>query len=73
MYGDHLGWMGMGIGMWLFWLLFIVIIVVIVKFVIGNGASNASEESPMKLLKARYARGEINDEEFQQRKHELEK
>jgi uncharacterized membrane protein len=46
---------------------------VIVKLVIGNGASTASEESPMKLLKARYARGEISDEEFQQRKHELEK
>ena len=71
MYGNHTGWMG--IGMWLFWIFLIVIIVVVVKVVVGNSASAASEESPMKLLKARYARGEINDEEFQKRKHELEK
>lgn len=71
MYADHVGWMG--IGMWFFWILLAVIIVVIVKDVIGTGTSSSSGESPLELLKARYARGEIDDEEFQIRKQELEK
>lgn len=71
MNGEHLGWMGLW--MWLFWILLIAIIVVIVKTVRGSNAPTSPMESPLALLKARYARGEINDEEFQRRKHELEK
>lgn len=71
MYADHYGWMGLG--MWFFWILLVVIIVVIVRAVIGTGISSSSEESPIELLKTRYAQGEIDDEEFQIRKHELEK
>ena len=71
MFGENVGWMG--IGMWLFWILFIVIIVVLLKAISGSGTSTLPDKSPMEILKARYARGEIDDEEFQRRRHELER
>lgn len=70
MYGDHFSWMG--IGMWFFWIVLLVIIVVIVKAVTANTTVPPSTESPMEILKSRYARGDIDDEEFQYRKSELE-
>lgn len=71
MYGDNFS--SMGIGMWFFWIVFIVIIVVIVKAVTTSGTQRPSKESAMEILKSRYARGDIDDEEFQRRKSELEK
>ena len=71
MFGEHAGWMGAG--MWIFWILFPVIIIVLLMVLSGSGSASLSENSPMEILKARYARGEIDDEEFQHRRHELEK
>ncbi len=72
MTGDGL-WMGFGGGfMWLFWILIILAIVMLVK---AGGSSETSErhnDSPLEILKKRYANGEIDDEEFQRRKKELE-
>ena len=65
----------MGLGMWVFWIVLIVIIVVLVK-VAGSGSGStpsSPDKSPMEILKARYARGEIDEEEFNRRRHELEK
>jgi len=75
MYGDHFSWMGMGMGMgmWLFWIVLLVIIIVIVKAVTANATVSPPKEEPMEILKSRYARGDIDDEEFQRRKSELEK
>ncbi len=70
MYGDPFSWMG--IGMWFFWIVLLVIIVVIVKAVTTSGTVPPPKESPMEILKSGYARGDINDEEFQHRKSELE-
>lgn len=71
----HDGWMGFGGGfMWLFWILLIVIIVWAVKAVAGGGSTSPThEESPMEILKKRYARGEIDEEEFERRRKELER
>ena len=66
---------GMGIGMWIFWIVLIVVVVLLVR-AFGSGGSAAPlapRESPLDILKARYARGEIDDEEFQRRRRELEK
>jgi len=72
---DHNGamWFGGGL-MWIFWILFIVILVFIVKAIAGNGASTtgSGEDSPLEILKKRYARGEIDEEEFEHRRRELE-
>jgi putative membrane protein len=66
---------GMGLGMWIFWIVLIVIIVALVKvFGPGPGSPPANpDKSPMEILKARYARGEIDEEEFNRRRHGLEK
>jgi len=74
MYGDGM-WMGFGGGfMWLFWILIIIAIVMLVKAGTSgsNQSSNPPNETPMEILKKRYARGEIDDVEYQRRKKELE-
>ena len=67
------GWMGAG--MWLFWILLIVVIVVLLRVVAGDGSPPppGRRDSPLDILKARYARGEIDDEEFEHRRREREK
>ncbi len=71
MYSEGYGWMG--IGMWLFWIILIVIILLIVKAVASNNSALTSKQSAIEILKERYARGEIDEEEFTRRKRELEK
>jgi len=76
MFGTDGGWgFGMGVGMWVFWILLVVIIIALVR-VIGPGSGSppaTPDKSPMEILKTCYARGEIDEEEFQRRRHELEK
>ena len=76
MFGTDGGWgFGMGLGMWVFWILLVVIIIVLVKVISpGSGSSPTTpDKSPMEILEARYARGEIDEEEFHRRRRELEK
>jgi putative membrane protein len=76
---DH-GWgWGMGFGMIsmvLFWVLVIVGIVVLVRWTAaGTGTSSAgptSGKTALDILKERYARGEIQRDEFEQKKRDLE-
>jgi putative membrane protein len=72
MHGDG-SWLG--IGMWLFWILLIVLVVVLVRVLAGGGSATAPghQDSPLEILKARYARGEIDEEEYRRRRQELEK
>lgn len=66
---------GMGVGMMIFWLIVIAVIFILVKQGIG-GASDQSRnvsESPLKVLQKRYASGEIDKDEFESMKKELEK
>lgn len=76
MFATDGGWgFGMGLGMWVFWILLIVIIVAIVKMS-GSGSGtppDRPDKSPMEILKTRYAKGEIDEEEFNRRRRELEK
>jgi putative membrane protein len=73
---DHNGTMFFGGGlMWIFWILLIVIVVVAIK-ALGNsgttGNKNSQTDSPMEILRKRYARGEIDEEEFERRRKKLE-
>ncbi len=68
------GWMSMmGFGMLfmaLFWVALIVGIVLVVKWLMGQGGASR-EDSALDILKKRYARGEINKQEFEERKRDL--
>lgn len=73
-YNGGWGWMGFGmIGMSLFWILLIVAIVSLVKGMWGVSASaeRRQEKAALGILKERYARGEIEKEEFEQKKRDL--
>jgi len=59
-----------GFSMLLFWGVVIVALVVVVKWIAGS-TSAASERTPLETLKERYARGEIDKDEFEQKKRDL--
>ena len=65
---------GMGFGMLLFWGLLIAAIVMLVRCFSGSGLCEKPdrEKSALDLLKERYARGEIERDEFEQKKRDLE-
>ena len=71
MCGDH--WMFGGF-MWLFWILIIVGIVFLVNWIIRQSrfSKTGDSENPLEILKKRYAKGEIEKEEFEKMKKDLE-
>jgi putative membrane protein len=73
-WSDYMG-AGMGIGMWLFWIILIVIVALLFKAFTGGTSvpPGTTAESPMELLKKRYASGEIEQQEYERLKKELEK
>jgi putative membrane protein len=77
------GMMGWGYGMgwfWtivmvVFWIAVIVGIIFLIKWLVistsAGGRGARSEDSPLEILKQRYARGEIDKEEFEEKKKDL--
>jgi putative membrane protein len=66
-----------GYGGMFMWLIWIVIAAVIIYFVFNlskrSGSSiDSAKESPIEILKRRYAKGEITKEEFDRIKREIE-
>jgi len=75
-HGGMLGFFG-GL-MWIFWILLIAGIAALVVFLVGGGNRGVSPpgpraDDPLEILRRRYARGEIDEGEFQRRRAELEK
>ena len=72
-YGSNGGWGGwllMTIAMVLFWALIITAVVLIVRYLVSlrpTGTSAGSARTPKEVLAERYARGEIDDDEYQRR------
>jgi len=70
---------GMFGGMWFGWLFWIVLIAVIVWAIVQfnnrnqptNSTNIVEKETPLDILKKRYAKGEITKEEFEQMKEDL--
>ncbi len=68
------GFFGMGFGMLLFWGLVIVGVVVLVRLLAGKRASDAGSaqhQSALEILAQRYARGEIEREEYEQKRRDM--
>lgn len=69
-YGDHMGWMG------LWWIVGVVLLLLLVWAVArasGLPGPSRTEEPPETILKRRYARGDIDREEFERRLTDLRK
>ncbi len=76
-YGYGSEWGYMGIFGWLFmivfWALIIVGIVALVRAISGNDTGHhRGGNSPLDILKERYAKGEIDRKEFEAKKKDLE-
>ena len=71
MFGNH-GFMGGGF-MWIFWIAIIVGLVFLIKWIVQQNKPVEQKlvENPIEILKKRYARGDINKEEFEQKKKDL--
>lgn len=72
--GFGYGGYGMGIGMLLFWGLIIVAIVMLVRGFGGTSKGNAPrlpEKTALDILRERYARGEIDKAEFEEKRRDL--
>lgn len=69
MWGDGHGWWG-GFGMILFWGLIIAVAVFFFRMLTSNRLGETRDA--MEILKERYARGEIDEDEFRRRKQELQ-
>ncbi len=58
--------------MLLWWALIIVGVVALVKWLAGqSGGAHGHEKSPLEILKVRYAKGEIDRKEFEERKKDV--
>lgn len=68
MTGPVWGWMVMG----LFWLLLIVAIVYLIYRAADGGDRSARQDPAIQELRQAYARGDLTDEEFENRRERLE-
>ncbi|MFW5975408.1 MAG: SHOCT domain-containing protein [Desulfosalsimonas sp.] len=70
-----MGWFG-GIFMLVVWVLVIVGLVFLIKWLVqatrtGTGASSGDSSGALNILRERYARGEIDKAEFEEKKKDL--
>jgi len=66
---DHGGWW-MG-GMWFFSLLFWILVIAGAVFIVRWLRERGHEESPLDILKKRYASGKIDRDTFEQMKKDI--
>ena len=68
------GWNGFGLLGWLpmllFWILLILGVAALFSYV-GHSPQSKEDKTPLDILKERYARGEINKKEFEEKKRDL--
>ena len=67
---------GFGYGGMFMWIIFLVVIGLLIYFIVQaqktKGETSTRNESPLDILKRRYAKGEIAKEEFERMKKDLE-
>lgn len=71
---NPMGWFGFGFGwifMVLFWGLVVWGLIVFIRWLAKQGGSESNKKSALDILKERYARGEIDKKEFEEKKKDL--
>ena len=78
-YGGMMGWGGGGGGwgllgmlpMLLWWVVIIVAVVIVFRWFASGRVTNGVGNDALRILRERFARGEIGKEEFDERKRDL--
>lgn len=70
-FGTGWWWVGGWLMMLVFWALVVVGIVVLIRSVAGTPAHRGSSETPLEILRRRYAAGELTKEQFEQMKRDV--
>lgn len=71
--GYGMGWHWLGwLSMAFFWLILILLVLAVVKYLKGDRRSNAPPDA-LAVLEERYARGEIDREEYLQKRDDLKR
>jgi putative membrane protein len=55
---------GMTIGGWIWMAVWVVALIVMVWLLVSAGSRREQDDDPMEILRGRYARGEMSEEEF---------
>ena len=73
MYGPGGGWpmMHYGYGGWSMWLIPVIVVAIAIYFIVQAQRGGGARETPLEILKKRYAKGEISKEEFDRMKRDL--
>ncbi len=73
------GWAGMmrygfhsSIGGIAVWIMYLIVVVLLIYIVLHVGSSKPHDDTPVDILKKRYARGEIAKEEYDRMRKDLE-
>lgn len=74
-YPDHM-WLGNSELGWLIpillWSIMIIGIILVAYLIVKSEGESNSEKNPLEILNERYARGEIDEEEYERRREKLE-
>ena len=69
---EMMGWGG-GFGMIFVWVILIIIVIILVKSLMSKSNGGIErKETPMEILKRRYASGEIGKTEYEEKKKDIQ-
>ncbi|WP_302080549.1 SHOCT domain-containing protein [Salinibaculum rarum] len=72
--GSGWGLFGGAMGLWgLLWMGILLAVPLYIVYALLNRESGGSDEQSLSVLRERYARGELSDDEFDRRRKELER
>lgn len=60
-----------GYGGWFIWLILVIVVVIAIYFIMQAQKGSTARETPLEILKNRYAKGEITKEDYDRMKQDL--